>query len=187
MKPSSALVGLLLLLGVSLAGAPAPSAKTVPQLIAELDHEKFGVREQAQRELARRGEEVVPALRQALKNPASLEQARRLQRLLALYRPTVYDAHADGWHWVYSTIAHAQALEATGARVKGLRLRVAQLSGTRPAAPLEVEIRGPELRTIYVRGTIDPDRLQREFRWQPVALKHVAPLRPKENYVLLFH
>jgi hypothetical protein len=88
---------------------------------------------------------------------------------------------------VYSTIVHAQTFQATGATVDKLRLRVAQLSANRPTAPLEVEIRDPKLETIFVRGTIDPGALTREFAWQPVRLQHVAPLTPKETYALVFH
>src|SRR5262245_49877493 len=159
----------------------------IQKLIDELDHPIYRIRLAAEQTLAGMGERIVPALRQAVRRPVSLEAERRLQSLLAPYDPLAYDAHFNGWHWVYSTIVHAQTFEATGATVDKLRLRVAQLSANRPTAPLEVEIRDAKLETIYVRGTIDPAVLQREFAWRPVRLRHVAPLTHKEKYVLVFH
>jgi hypothetical protein len=165
----------------------SPRRADVQKLIEELDHPVYSIRLAAEQTLAGMGESAVPALKQALKPPVSLEMERRLTRLLSRYEPLSYDVHFNGWHWVYSTIVHAQTFEATGTTVETLRLRVAQLNANRPAAPLEVEIRDAKLETIYLRGMIDPGILQREFAWQRVALLHVAPLKPKEKYVLVFH
>jgi hypothetical protein len=165
----------------------APRGTDVQKLIEDLDHPVYRFRLAAEQALAGMGERAVPALKQALKRPASLEMERRLTRLLARYEPLTYDAHFNGWHWVYSNIVHAQTFEATGTMVETLRLRVAQLNANRPAAALTVEIRDPKLETIYLRGAIDPSVLQRDFAWQRVALQHVAPLKPKETYVLVFH
>ena len=164
-----------------------PAASDVQKLIEELDHPIYRFRLAAEQALGAMGERAVPALKQALKRPVSLETEQRLTRLLARYEPLAYDAHSNGWHWVYNSILHAQTFEATGSSVEVLRLRVAQLNANRPAAPLEVEIRDQKLETIYVRGTIDPGVLTREFAWQRVMLRHIAPLQPKERYVLVFH
>src|SRR5262245_21130403 len=187
MKPWLILAGLSLLVGASLSLGQPASPERIQRLINDLDSPQFRVREAAARELRRLGEQAVPALEQALKKPASAEAGRRIEQLLAPYRPAVFEPHFNGWHWVYSIIAHAQTFEATGTKVTSLRLRVAQLSANRPAAPLEVEIRDLKFQTIYLRGTIDPEVLRREFRWQPVALRHVSPLKPGETYALLFH
>jgi hypothetical protein len=187
MKPWLVFAGLLVLGAItSSAGQPA-SPERIRRLIDDLDSPRFRVREAATGELARLGAQAVPALQAALRRPASAEAARRLARLLAPYQPAVFEAHSTGWHWVYGGIAHAQTFEATGAKVTSLRLRVAQLNAERPAAPLEVEVRDLGLRTVYLRGTIDAAVLQREFRWQPVALRHLSPLRPGERYALLLH
>ncbi len=53
------------------------------QWIAELDHDRYAVREQAQKALLQSGEEAVPLLRAALKKPASFESEMRIRALLA--------------------------------------------------------------------------------------------------------
>jgi hypothetical protein len=67
-----------------LAPAVTPEPKRVRQLIADLDSDKFAVREQASKELEKLGEIVEPALRQALKGQPSPELRRRVETLLAL-------------------------------------------------------------------------------------------------------
>jgi RNA polymerase sigma factor (sigma-70 family) len=62
--------------------AAAPDAKRVGQLIADLDGERFEVREQATRELEKLGGLAEPALRQALSGRPSAEAKRRLEGLL---------------------------------------------------------------------------------------------------------
>jgi WD40 repeat protein len=57
-------------------------ARTIAQLIGDLDSDEFHVREQAQRELAKRGDLTEPALRQALKEHPSPEARRRIQQVL---------------------------------------------------------------------------------------------------------
>ena len=187
MKLGLTFAGLFVGIVTSVAQEPTPSHAQVEKLISELDHPRFRDKERAYQELARMGDRAVPALRSALVKPGSAEACERIHVLLAMRRPSEFDAHFNGWHWVYSTIAHAQTFEATGATVKSLKLRVAQLSANRPTAPLEVEIRDAKFENIYVRGAIDPAVLERDFRWQPVGLKHVAPLKFGETYVLLFH
>jgi RNA polymerase sigma factor (sigma-70 family) len=65
-----------------LSPVPRPDAKAVAQLIADLDSEKFQVRQKATEELSKLGDAAAPALRQALESKPSLEMRRRLQQLL---------------------------------------------------------------------------------------------------------
>jgi WD40 repeat protein len=62
--------------------ASVADAKVVAGLIEDLNSDKFATRQRANGELAKLGESAVPAIREALKNPAALEQTRRLQLLL---------------------------------------------------------------------------------------------------------
>jgi hypothetical protein len=62
--------------------AVAPDAKRVAQRIADLDSERFEVREQASRELEKLGGLAEPALRQAVAGRPSAEAKRRLEGLL---------------------------------------------------------------------------------------------------------
>jgi WD40 repeat protein len=61
----------------------APAADQVARLIDDLDSAEFGVRDRGSRELERLGDLVVAALRKAKKGKLSLEQARRIDELLA--------------------------------------------------------------------------------------------------------
>jgi WD40 repeat protein len=54
----------------------------LPRLIEDLDDERFIVREKAERELAKMGSLVEPALRQALEAKPSLEMRRRIEMVL---------------------------------------------------------------------------------------------------------
>jgi hypothetical protein len=65
------------------AGDPARLAR----LIAELDNDRFAVREEASRELERLGVVAEPALRQALRQAGSAEVRMRLTALLARLGP----------------------------------------------------------------------------------------------------
>jgi hypothetical protein len=187
MKLSLILANVLFVAIAAYAQQPASPATDPLRLIDDLDHPRFRDREAAFQELVALGDKAVPALKNALLNVRSPVVRDRIHILLAMRRPSEFDADFNGWHWVYSTIVHAQTFEATGATVQTLKLRVAQLSGNRPTAPLEVEIRDAKFETIYVHGTIDPGVLERDFRWQLAALKHVAPLKFGETYVLVFH
>jgi hypothetical protein len=62
--------------------ATAANPERLRQLIADLDSEKFAVREAASHELERLGDEAEPALRRALADRPSLETRRRLEPLL---------------------------------------------------------------------------------------------------------
>jgi hypothetical protein len=60
-----------------------PAVADTAELIAKLDHPRYAVREEAARELARRGTVVEGDLRTALRKPTSAEQRERLEGLLA--------------------------------------------------------------------------------------------------------
>jgi RNA polymerase sigma factor (sigma-70 family) len=77
--------------------AAAPEAKRVAKLLADLDDERFEVREQASRELEGLGRLVAPALREALAGRPSAEAERRLKALsekLAAATPTPEEVRA---------------------------------------------------------------------------------------------
>jgi RNA polymerase sigma factor (sigma-70 family) len=61
---------------------PAAASRRVARLIADLDDEQFDVRQKATRELEKQSAEVEPALLQALEEGPTLEQRKRLERLL---------------------------------------------------------------------------------------------------------
>jgi hypothetical protein len=62
--------------------APVAAPKGVDRLIADLDSDRFAVREQATRELEKLGFAAEASLCRALENQPSLEMRRRLERLL---------------------------------------------------------------------------------------------------------
>lgn len=64
--------------------AKPPDAARMARLIADLDSDRFGVREQAMRELGKLGTLAQPALRAALAGKPSPETRRRVEKLLAL-------------------------------------------------------------------------------------------------------
>src|ERR1700730_12803427 len=102
---------LVLVLAATVRAGDGPPAREIHRLIDELDHPVYRIRLAAEQTLAGMGERAVPALRQALRRPVSLETERLRQLLLAPHDPVAYDAHFNGWHWVYSTIVHAQTFQ----------------------------------------------------------------------------
>lgn len=64
-------------------GKPLPDAGRINRLIADLDHPRFNVREQASRALLDIGEQVVDVLREVRVRKVSAEQAERIDGLLA--------------------------------------------------------------------------------------------------------
>jgi sugar lactone lactonase YvrE len=70
------------------AGAPAPNPRRA-RLIADLDHDRFDVREKATEELAKEGKAAGPALREALEGRLTLEARRRALGLLERLGPQV--------------------------------------------------------------------------------------------------
>ena len=67
--------------------AQAPDPRRLEQLLADLDSERFEVRESAARQIASIGDLVRPALQQLLKGKPSLEVRRRVEQLLHDIRP----------------------------------------------------------------------------------------------------
>jgi HEAT repeat protein len=63
-------------------GRPLPDAARIARLIADLDHARFAVREQAARALLDVGEQAVDPLREARAGKVSAEQAERIDGLL---------------------------------------------------------------------------------------------------------
>ena len=61
---------------------PPSDIKRLGQLIADLDNDEFAVRDRAQRELERMGEDAAPALRKALAGKPALEARRRIEAIL---------------------------------------------------------------------------------------------------------
>jgi sugar lactone lactonase YvrE len=62
---------------------PEPDSDAIKRLIADLDHEKFAVRQQAALRLRQLGERAVPLLREALAQRPPLEARLRLEELLS--------------------------------------------------------------------------------------------------------
>jgi hypothetical protein len=162
------------------------TADRIARLIAALDDDDFAAREEATAELRRVGAPAEAALRKALAESPSAEVRRRARDLLRSVR-TRFEAESAGWSWIYADIAHGQTFRALGADLRSLRLRVARLNATAPAAPLEVEIRDPTLKATYARGLVPVEEAGREFAWREVRWRHRAPLTPGGRYVLFFH
>jgi tricorn protease-like protein len=70
------------------AARPEIDPRQIEQYVAELDHQRYKVRERASEELARVGLAALPALRRALEGKPSLEQRRRIEFLLERLQPT---------------------------------------------------------------------------------------------------
>jgi RNA polymerase sigma factor (sigma-70 family) len=81
----------------------APDARRLATLIADLDSDKFAVRNAAMKELANLGELAAPVLREALDKTASTEARRRIESLLAKLK----DEGATG-----ESMRQARAMEA---------------------------------------------------------------------------
>jgi RNA polymerase sigma factor (sigma-70 family) len=68
--------------------AQSPDVKQVSKLIADLESSEFARREAATAELLKLGRPVEPELQKALKESASVEVQRRIEKILARWRPT---------------------------------------------------------------------------------------------------
>ncbi len=75
------------------AAAREGELKRRERLVSDLDHDRFDVRENASRELARLGRRVEPMLTRAIAKPASVEVRARLRRLLLGMRTPDYQQH----------------------------------------------------------------------------------------------
>jgi WD40 repeat protein len=65
------------------------ATKRLPRLIADLDSDRFDVREKAARELDRMGEAAIPALEKMLAGKPSPEVRRRAEALVARWSPAI--------------------------------------------------------------------------------------------------
>ncbi|HWG47170.1 MAG TPA: hypothetical protein VN688_30680 [Gemmataceae bacterium] len=169
-----------------LATEPEKSADRIARLIAQLDDDRFKVREAATKELKQIGAPAEAAVRLCLTESSSPEvrlRARDILRVIAAH----YTGHSAGWHWIYGSIAHGQTFRAVERTMESLELRVARLNTVCPAAPLEVEIRDPAMKTVYARGSIEAKRTKRQFAWRKVDWQHRAALTPGQMYVMFFH
>jgi hypothetical protein len=79
--------------------AGAPADVTQP-LLVELDHDDFARREKATQRLREMGSSAVPALRQALEGNPSVEQRRRMEKLLAEVAPPLSPEALQRWRAV---------------------------------------------------------------------------------------
>jgi WD40 repeat protein len=77
------------LLGKHLRPVAAPDPQRVARLLADLDNQKFAVRQQAERELEHLAELAVPELEKVLQGKPALELRQRVGRLLARQQPLV--------------------------------------------------------------------------------------------------
>jgi RNA polymerase sigma factor (sigma-70 family) len=73
-------------LGKHLRPVAAADPRRVARLAADLDSERFGVRQKATRELEALGESAAPALHKALAGPLPLEARRRVEQVLSRQR-----------------------------------------------------------------------------------------------------
>jgi WD40 repeat protein len=120
-------------LAKKLAPVPSPDAKKVAQLILDLNHDRFAVRDRAAAELARLGELVAPDLRKAAKGDASLEMQRRVRQLLdRMEGPVVHPEHL---RWLRAL----EVLEGVG--TPEARALLQKLAGGVPGARLTREAR----------------------------------------------
>jgi hypothetical protein len=94
---------------------------TVCRLIADLDADDFEVRERASGELKRLGESVASALKSAKKTATSLEQERRIDRLLL--QLTTTDGDRERWREIRALAALEQI---GGAEARKLLVRLAE-------------------------------------------------------------
>jgi WD40 repeat protein len=123
--------------------AAAPDPKRVAKLLADLEDERFEVREQASRELEALGGPAEPALRQALAGRPSAEARRRLTALLEKLAgaPTPEEVRA---------IRVVEALERVG--TAAARRLLTDLAGGVPEARLTREAKAALQRLPYKDG-----------------------------------
>jgi RNA polymerase sigma factor (sigma-70 family) len=127
----------LALLNKHLRAAPSIDPKRIESLIAQLAHDDFAKREEADRELKKMGQAAEDALRAAQKQSPSLEVRRRVQALLASPSPwTPQDSEC------LRRCRAVRVLEQVGSPAAGLLLeRLAQGAATAPETRLASEAR----------------------------------------------
>ncbi len=177
---------LLFCIALPAATVPAPNSRDrINRLINDLDHDSFRVREEASRELLRIGVDALAALREALAKKPPEEAARRIRSILQTINP-IYEAHSNGWHWVYGDMAQGQSFKASGVTIRQLKVRLARMNRNQPAGDMEIEIRDTDLKKVYLRGSVRAADSTVEFQWHKVKLDHVADLKEGQEYWLLF-
>jgi hypothetical protein len=92
--------------------AAARDPMRLAQLVADLDADRYGVRERAERELASWGEAAVPALRKALKDPPSVEARTRMERLLDQAKSSALSPETLQGLWTVELLEHLATPEA---------------------------------------------------------------------------
>ena len=122
---------------------PADTAQ-VRQLIAQLDHEQFTVRERATRELAKLGDAAEAPLREQLSETKSPEVGQRIEVLLEALRHGVADAD------VLRALRAAEVLERVGTPAAAAAL--AELAAASPSAKVKERAAGA-VRRINLRRT----------------------------------
>jgi WD40 repeat protein len=112
---------------------PRGEGRRIARLVADLDSEEFGVREQAARELAALREAAEPTLRRTLGGKPPLEQRRRIERLLARLSDRTLTP---------GELRRGRALAALEySAAPAARRFLAELAGGAPEAPLTQEAR----------------------------------------------
>jgi hypothetical protein len=114
--------------------APVADPKQLTRWIADLDSERFVVRDKAQREIQRLGEPAIPALRRTLADQPSLEKKQRLQNILAAIEPKAIPT-SPGQLRQLRTVQVLESLATPQARqvLQNLAQGVAEVSLTREA------------------------------------------------------
>jgi RNA polymerase sigma factor (sigma-70 family) len=79
---------------IQLVPADAELAKKIPQLLKDLDSDKFDVRQRATNDLEKLGEQAEPALRRRIANNPPLEVRQRAEQLLAKLDADLRRSHA---------------------------------------------------------------------------------------------
>jgi RNA polymerase sigma factor (sigma-70 family) len=117
-----------------------PDARVVARLIADLDSNKFSVRDKATKELERLGEQAVGACQKALSGALSLEKRQRLETLLARQAAEKYRPSAE-------RVRFLRALEAVEwAGTVRARALLAELAKGAPGAWLTEEAKAAQER-----------------------------------------
>ncbi len=108
---------------------PAVDAARVETLIAELDSDKWTVREEAQKELANMGGDVASLLRKSLKDKPGLEAETRIKALLLKFEPQEYSGQLGRYLRVI------RLLELIGSKASAASLKI--LSQNAPTEELQ--------------------------------------------------
>jgi hypothetical protein len=92
--------------------APVRDQERLAQLVADLDADRYAVRERAEREIASWGEAAAPTLRKALKQPPSTEARTRMERLLDQAKASALAPETFQGLWTVELLEHLATPEA---------------------------------------------------------------------------